>query len=311
MTADLFQQVAYALGPVFLLIALGHILWRFEIIPRDFWQPAEKTTYFVFFPALLLMSAARAELNLAEIGAMMAAVMGATLLIAGLAILLKPRLNISPAGFTSFFQGAIRPNTYVGIGAAFALLGDVGLSLVAVCVLAVVPLVNLLCVLVLAITVPQKADDHFFKRIIWPVLSNPLIIACLLGAALNVAEVNLHPVFSNFMDILGRAALPVGLLAVGAGLDFKAAKEAGNSVILSSLIKLALLPAVTIGLLYLLGIEGPQLVVAALYAALPTSASSYVLARQMGGDGPMMAGIITVSTVLAILTMPVIAIITG
>ena len=45
--------------------------------------------------------------------------------------------------------------------------------------------------------------------------------------------------------------------------------------------------------------------VAVLYNGLPTSASSYVLARQMGGDGKLMAGIITATTLAAALTLPV------
>ena len=142
------------------------------------------------------------------------------------------------------------------------------------------------------------------------VAKNPLLMACVLGSLFNVLGIGVPPIIGPFLEVLGRAALPIGLLAVGAGLDLSAARRAGFPVGVSSVGKLVLSPAIAAGLCLMLGLPDIELAAVVLYAALPCSASAYVLARLMGGDAQMMASIITVHTLLAIITMPVIAILT-
>ena len=70
-------------------------------------------------------------------------------------------------------------------------------------------------------------------------------------------------------------------------------------------LKLLLLPALAFLLALLLGLEHEQSMLLMVFFALPTAASSYILTRQMGGDGQLMAGAITLQTALAVLTLPV------
>ena len=71
-------------------------------------------------------------------------------------------------------------------------------------------------------------------------------------------------------------------------------------------LKLLVMPALVLGAATVLGLTGAALSVALIAATVPTAAASYILARQMGGDAPLMAEIITLQTVLAMITMPVI-----
>ena len=297
--------VLNALAPVFVLILIGYILKRFQWIPDTFWPPAEKVTYYIFFPALLIASGARADLSGDQAGLMAAALFGATLLTALLALILKPVLGLSPAGFTSFFQGTVRPNTYVGVVAAFLFWGDEGLALISIGILAVVPLVNLLSVAALVVWGTEHEDTRTPMKAVREVFRNPLVIACLIGFALNALGLSLPPVIEPLLDILGRAALPIALMAVGAGLDFPDLLANRRTASLASTLKLLALPAVAWGLATALGVQGQAFQVVILYATMPVSASSYVLAREMGGDAPLVAGVITASTLAAMLTMPV------
>lgn len=293
-----------ALMPVFLMIMLGYVLKKKALIVDAFWAPAEKITYFVFFPSLLLANTAKAEFAEINVLPIILASSSGVLIISALTIWLKPRLGLEGPAFTSVFQGTIRPNVYLGIAASVALFDNAGLTLVSVPIAVIVPLVNVLSVVILIRHASPNNHIPRWRETLVPVARNPLIIACGLGALLNVTGIGLPPLIGPFLEILGRAALPIGLLAVGAGLNFGAMRLAGKRVGLTSATKLVALPFVTFLTCQFLGVTGLSMTVVVLYAALPVSATSYVLARQLGGDTPLLAGIITATTVFAMATMP-------
>ncbi len=294
-----------ALTPVFLMIVLGYILKKRAILSDAFWSPAEKVTYFLFFPSLLLANTAKAEFGEIAVAPMIWASCSGVLIISALTVLVRPKLKIGGPAFTSVFQGTIRPNVYLGIAAAVALFDNAGLTLVSVPVAVIVPLVNILSVIVLVRHATSSGEIPSWTQTLGPVARNPLIIACALGALLNVTGIGLPPIIGPFLEILGRAALPIGLLAVGAGLDFDAMQKAGVTVGLTTATKLMALPAVTYLTCMAFGVSGLSQTIVVLYAALPVSATSYVLARQMGGDTALLAGTITATTMFAMVTMPI------
>jgi malonate transporter len=295
-----------SLAPIFLLIIVGQGIKRLKILDDTFWMPAEKLTYYITFPALLVVSLSKAKLDTVDVLPLALTVGLATMISAGAALLAKKASGAEGASFTSLFQGSIRPNTYAGIGAALALFGKPGAALLAICIAAVVPLVNFLSVSVMVLHVGRKESRlatllHGFIAI----LTNPLILACLIGIGLNMAGIELPFGIAPLLEILGGAALPIGLLAVGAGLDFSVLRQTGRPILFSAILKLLLLPVSAFVLAKIFGLSGTTTALAVAYAALPCSPSAYVLARQMGGDAPMMAGIISLQTILAALTMPI------
>jgi len=295
--------VFQALAPVFLLILLGYAIKRYRWIDDGFWPPAERLTYRVLFPALLIVSTARADLASDQVWGIAGALFAATSIVALLALALKPLLGLPGASFTSFFQGAIRPNTYVGMVPAFLFWGDDGLAMLSIGVLAVVPLVNLLSVTVLVIWGDGHEGARTPMKAVREVARNPLVVACVIGFGLGALDLSLGPVITPLLDILGRAALPIALMAVGAGLDFPDLLANRRLAGKAALLKLLALPALAWTLARLFGLEGQAFQVVMLYSTLPMSASSYVLAREMGGDAPLAAGMITASTLIAMATM--------
>ena len=310
--------VLSALAPVFGLIAVGYLLKSRAIFTDDFWDPAERLTFYFLFPALLITSLGGAEAVGPGLLPMAAALVAATGLMAGALMVLRPRLakaGLAGPSFVSVFQGAIRPNTYVGIAAAMALFGDAGLTLTAAAIVAVIPLVNLLAIVGHLRWAGGGAEMSIpgtgWGEAVAPALKNPIIIACLLGAVLNVTGIGLPPVIGPILEIIGRAALPLGLMAVGAGLNFTAVREARNAVIGTAALKLAVTPAVTYAACQVFGVAGPAAAVAVMFMALPVSAASYVMSRQLGGDGPLMAGIVTATTLGAAVTLPLVVVLAG
>jgi len=292
-----------ALAPIFLLIALGWLL-RVRGFPGDaFWPGAERMVYWLLFPPLLLITIANADLTGFRMLPVAIALIGAVLVTAALAFALRGRLGIGGAAFTSVFQGAIRCNTYVGLAAAAALWGEAGLAVMGIVVFVVVTLVNLLCVIVL---VSHRGGAMRWLRLLASVATNPLIIACVAGFGLNMLGLGVFGLAGAVLEILGRAALTLGLLCVGAGLDLARLGRNPPAVAAVIVLKLVVMPLATWMLCRLLGVEGVTAGVAILFAAVPVSASAYVLAAQLGGDAPLMAGLITVTTLAAAITMPMV-----
>lgn len=293
--------VVATIAPIFLLIAAGFGLRRTRLFPGEAWPPVERLTYYVLFPSLLFVNLATADLTGLPVGGMAVGVIGTPALVALLLLAARPALRLDGPGFTSLVQGGVRFNTYLGIPLVIAFYGPESVALGALFIAFMVPFINILCVWVLARFGDGEANALDAAK---EMARNPLILACLAGIAVNLSGLGPGPALETFFGLLGRAAPPVGLLCVGAGLDLVAAREGKAWVVLSAALKLALMPAVALAFAELLGIGGVSAKVLILFHALPTAPSSYILARQLGGDARLMAGILTFQTALAMLTLP-------
>jgi predicted permease len=297
--------VLNALVPVFAVIVLGLFLRRAGFPGDGFWAQAERMTYVLLFPALLVNTLSRADFADAATLPMALGLMAAPALTGAAMLALRGRMGLDGPAFSSVFQGGVRINTYVGLALAAALYGPRGLALAAVAMVAMIPVLNLMCVPVLA-RLGGGANGRG-RRLLLELAKNPLILGCAAGFALNLSGLRLPASLHETLAVVGRAALPMGLLAVGAGLRPRALGGALGPVLWASGAKLVLMPLAAAALCALLGARGPALGVAVLFAALPTASSSYILARQLGGDAELMATILTAQTVLAALTLPLVA----
>jgi predicted permease len=297
-----------ALFPVFAVIVIGYGLSRGRFVDPAFWAAAERITFYVFFPALLVASTAKANLAGLDVGGIALVLLGGIAIVVAMAWVLRRRLGLSGPAYSSLVQSAIRPNVYVAFSAAAALFGRDGLAAISLCIAIVVPAVNVISVYALirhgAGAVTAAPGSAGWGRILAGVAANPLVLACAAGFALNLTGIGLPPLIGPLLEILGQASLAVGLLAVGAGLDPKALADAGPAVAAAALLKLAVLPLVTSVLALVMGVEGVALAAVITTSAVPVSATAYVMARQMGGDARIMASAITATTLAALITMP-------
>jgi predicted permease len=293
-----------SLLPIFVVILTGYLFRRFRFPGDAFWPYAERITYFVLFPALLLQKTASATLDIHTLGPMVLALLATVLFMASLLFLIRPWLSMSASSFTSFFQGGLRINTYVGLSAAFAIFGDTGITLAAVAIGVMIPLINVLCVAILVGS--SKAESKNWSSLISGIVQNPLIIACAAGIAINISGVGLHTGISETLLIIGRASLPLGLMALGAGLDINAARNSGRLIILNCAIKLIIMPLCMFTAAQLMELDPVASAIAVLFAALPGSPNAYILARQLGGDSLLMANIVTVQVISSMITLPVV-----
>jgi len=294
-----------AIAPVVVLILLGWALRRAEFAPEAFWTGIDRLTYFILLPCLLVDGLASANLDELPVGdAMLAAgagVLAAVVLMHAVRRVVAPK----PGAYGALMQCGLRGNNYPVLAIVVTLFDDVGLSAFALSLIAFVPLTNLIGVVALVRTGSRKgAAANALGPIVREILLNPILIAVALGLAINVADTGIPGPANNILEILGRAALPLGLLAVGAGLAFDATAGSGRAVLASMAVKLLLLPGFVLIGLSSLEIEGTYATALLIHAAVPCSVSTYAFARQLRGDAKTTAAMIAAQTVVSIVTLP-------
>jgi malonate transporter and related proteins len=298
--------VIAALLPVFLLIVLGFILKRTLILPETQWHGLERLTYYVLLPVFLIQTLVKADLSTVPVGGVGGAMLLSVLAVSLICLALRPmlaRAAVDGPAFTSIFQGATRWQTYVALAVSGSLFGNLGLALASVAMIAIVPLANVLSVTVLAqYASPEKRSAG---SIAVTVVSNPLIWACIVGLVINITHIPLPRLWHEVADALGRSSLAIGLLVTGAGLHLEGLFRPSLAASVTVFLKLVLMPVIAVALALQFGITGSNLAVVTICSAVPTASSAYVLARQMGGDAPLLAQIITLQTILAAVTMPI------
>jgi malonate transporter len=298
--------VIAALLPVFLLIGLGFILKRTLIRPETQWHGLERLTYYVLLPLFLIQTLVKADLSTVPVAGVGGALLLSALAVSMVCLALRPllaRAAVDGPAFTSMFQGATRWQTYVALSVSGSLFGNLGLAIASVAMIAIVPVVNVFSVAVLAhYASPEKRSA---AAIVVTVASNPLIWACAIGLVLNVTHIPLPRLWHEVADALGRSSLAIGLLVTGAGLHLEGLFRPSLAASVTVFLKLVLMPVIAVALAVQFGITGSNLAVVTICSAVPTASSAYVLARQMGGDAPLLAQIITLQTILAAATMPI------
>ncbi len=291
------MHTALALFPDFALILLGYALRRWMTLGDHFWAGLEKLVYFVLFPALLFNAITKTPLSFAAvplIGTGAAAMAGAMLL----ALLARPLFPISPLSFASQFQCAFRYNTYIGLAVAAKLHGAAGIAAMGLLAGGMVPFANIAAVWMLA---------RHGSTSVWRELArNPLFLATLAALLWNLGGLGVPAPVGHFLGRLAEAAIALGLLAVGAALKLRGTLGAdGRGAAAYFLaVKLLAMPAIALGVARLVGLSGIHFDVVLVFAALPTASSAYILAQRMGGDGARVAWLISASTLLGMVTLP-------
>jgi len=292
------EYIFTSLVPVFGLILIGYFFKKISFPSHEFWPLADKLTYFILMPALLIYTLSKAKLDINSVNLVLVSLLAIFLTMIFLIVFnkLSPTNNSS---FTSIVQGGIRFNTYVFLALSSSIFGNEGLILSAIILTFAIPFINILCVTVFAIYSQNNKLDFIY--LVKSIVKNPLIIGCFIGGSLNILNISLPISISNIFKILSEAALPLGLLSIGYALVLKDMKNVKKDLFISSFAKFMILPIFIYVLGNLFNLNETMIAVLVLFSLLPTAPSSFILARQLGGDLPLMTTIITVQTLVSAL----------
>ena len=285
-----------AIAPVIVIIMMGYSLRRGNILSIEFWNFNDSLVYRILMPALFFAKISTADLsgNLGDY---------AFLLYAGFfaAIFCGWFLGreIQAPQASSLMQGSARFNTFIGLAIAEAVYGTKGLQLAVLGSALLVPIVN---VTVVSLIARQLGSGG--KSILIELVKNPLILSICAGVLFNLTGLNEVAVLHEIARILGNAALPIMLLSVGANLKLRGLSGSRKIIGFSMIGKFLINPIAVIFAALVLNTDPLFIQVALIFAALPTGVASYTLAREMQGDAPLMAAIITMQTLLSFIILP-------
>ena len=294
------MNYAQLLLPDFTLILFGYLVCRYTALNRSVWQPVESLVYYLLFPVLLFQSIVRSPV---DIGAA-SGLIGAGLLsgLAGIALAYSlphwpwfgKRLDVRDHAASA--QVAFRFNSFIGLAIAERLAGAQGLLMIAVLIGVCVPLFNVAAVWPMA-----RHGHHSFAR---ELLRNPLIVATVSGLVANLLGFTIPEWALPTVSRVSSASLALGLMAAGAGLQFGLLTRGKTLSACVLAIRHVVQPLVAFAMSRLFALDAVQTTVLLAFSALPTASTCYVLAARMGYNGPYVAGLVTLSTLLGVVSLP-------
>ncbi len=300
-----------SIAPIFLLILLGKVLQKTNFLPEAFFKSLNRFVFWLALPALLISNISRAELDFQTISRILVLFSAGTLLSLAIAWGSSKILKLPPPAAASFIQGAFRGNgAFVGLPViVYALSGlNADAEMLGTVVLApVVIIFNILAVSVLLhYSRNKKGAGESITSVVLQMFRNPLIMSCVAGIALNLLGLKLPLFLNRSLEALGKSALPLILMSIGAGLAVEKLKGAASPSLVAALIKVVITPAIGFLLAGFFDLSATEKMIAVFYLGCPTAGMSYVMADVMGADAPLAGRIIALSTLISAVTLPII-----
>jgi malonate transporter and related proteins len=293
------MHFAQLLFPDFALIICGYLICRFTQLGRPMWEQVESLVYYVLFPVLLFHAISRSPLDWLATSGLLGAALSLAMCVVLLAYSVAKIPGVQRDDFASSAQVGFRFNSYIALALAERVGGQQGLMLIALIIGVCVPLFNMAAVWPMA----RHSGQGFGKAI----LRNPLIIGTMAGLLANLLSISVPAFAEPAVSRMGQASLALGLMAAGAGLQlgqvFNTASRVRAGIALLALRHL-LSPMIALVLARWFGLNPVQASILLMFSALPTASSCYVLAAKMGLDGSFVAGLVTLSILLGVVSLP-------
>lgn len=293
--------------PIFLLIVAGNLLRRFPAIDEGAWSGLEQIAYWFLYPALLFVTIVNADFSRLQLDALLGALVVSMLVMIALTLALwwpLARGNLVAHGqYSSLFQSATRWNGFMALAVAQKLFPPEGAAVVALVMAVNIIPINVASVLVVTRFANGTAP---WPKVLRDVLVNPLILASAAAIAVRLLPFGIYAPLDQTLDLVGRAALGMGLLAIGASLRPRDLLKPNAAMWIAAFLKLILFPALLIAVAFGFGVSPAAMPYVALCGAVPTAMNGYLLARQLGGDAPLYAAVTTMQTALAFFTIPLV-----
>lgn len=299
------MDIVAAIVPVFALIMFGQFVRRTLVDQPEFWAGADRLTYWVLLPALLYSKIATMQVSADFVGPFAIVVVAGFAAAFVFAIVVAKALGMPGPVASSVVQGAARHNTFIALAVTERLFGAAGQASAYLASSILIPITNV-AVVVAIVMLHQVATSTgaLVRAITRDLARNPFIISVGAGIAVNALGIGAIPVLHDMADLLGRAALPLVLLSIGAGIKLEGLSASVMPIAVATVGKMLVFPLAIFVVATWQGLGVVPASVAMVYGSCATATSSYALARQMGGDAPLAAAIVTLQTLLSFLTIP-------
>ncbi|MCK5663054.1 MAG: AEC family transporter [Thiotrichaceae bacterium] len=296
-------DIISAIGTIFALILLGSYLRLKSVPSEEYWLYADKLVYWILFPAFLFYKTSTISISSEILPQISSPLLSGLLFTVMIIWIASNRLKFDNKAGSSIVQAAGRHNTFIALAISERLFGESGLLIATLATAVLIPVTNISIVIALVIIL-NKGQQNLFTKIINDLIRNPLLIAIFSGFMFNYLGWTNVVIIHDVSALLGSATLPVVLLCIGASMRFQGLKQTMPALLLSSLGKFIIFPVIVLLALLLITTPPEIAIILIIYAAVPTAASGFALARQMGGDYKLMASLITNQTLISFFTLP-------
>jgi len=300
------QNLIFSLNvvtPVFLIIVLGIILKLKNQVNDNFISVSSKIVFNVSMPALVFVELSTADFSASFNVKLLAFINIGTFIFFILAWLLAMILSKKGRDQGPFIQGSVRSNfVVVGFAIIFNMFGNNGLSKAAIMMAFIMPLYNLLAIV--ALTVPlHKEKQISFKKTIWDIFTNPLLLAAVFAIPFSLYQIVLPPFLSKSIEYLAAMTLPLALIGIGGSLNFESIKRDSRLAIIAATIKIFIIPLAATILAIKIGFRGETLAAIFILFATPTAIASFIMAKAMDCNAELAGNIILISTLGSVVTI--------
>lgn len=293
--------------PIFIIVFIGAVIKKMKFLDDSFFSQSERLVFKVALPAMLFIEIATAEKAVVFDGNF---ILYCVLGVAGSFILLcvtVPFVIKSNDKRGAFIQGAYRSNfAILGVPLAENMFGNSGTTQIAMVMPFAITLFNLFAVMILSIYAPEDKKvkpSEMLKNIAVNVVKNPLIISVLAGVLFRMTGITLPFVFHKSLTYLSNMSLPLALMSLGANFTVSSFKSRFGLAMISAILKIVIIPLITVVIAILLGFRNEQLGVIFILFGGPTAVSSYIMAKNMDSDYELAGQIMLLSTLFCIITI--------
>jgi len=292
--------------PIFGIVLAGWLAGRFKLLGQDSSAALNGFVYFIALPALFLSSTAQAPVE-AVLDWRLLAVVAGGYLATGIPIAIIARLFFSKRiGEVGLHSGAaVFANTgYMGIPLVLTAFGDTATNAMIATVLANLFIVMGIASAVMEVDRTGAKGPQVLVDAAKGLISSPLLVACCAGMLLSALSLSIPGPVLRFLDLLGGAAGPCALFAMGLFLVGQSVRRGAGEVAWITVAKLILHPLLTwLFARYVFPLDPLEEAVAVLMAALPTGGLIFVLAQRYGVYVQRATAAILISTIISIATV--------
>ena len=287
--------------PIFLILSLGYILKKLKILDELTTKNMNSVNFKLFLPLLLFYNVYKTDLSVVFNPKLLIFSIISVILVFLLLFIIIPLLEKDNRKRGVIIQGIFRSNFVIfGVPVCEALFGQNATGVASMLIAVVVPLFNFLAVICLEI---YRGGNINFKKIIKGIITNPLIIASIIGLFFIYFKIKLPTPIEKTINDISKIATPLAFILLGSSFTFSAFSVYIKQLSITILGKLIIVPGIVLYIAALLGFRNIELTCLLSVFASPTAVSSYTMAEQMDGDSILAGQIVVLTSIISIITV--------
>ena len=287
--------------PVFICLAVGYIAKMRRVIPEGTYPYINRFSFTVLLSVQMFHNVYSAEFNRAFSPRLIAYLLGATLFIYITAGLIFRHAVKDPRTRGAYWQDAYRTNVaIVGIALMEVLSDANGVALMTIAVSILVPLYNVLAVIALELCSGRKVSIGTALR---NVLKNPLIFGAGSGILVRFIGLRLPSAVESAVASLGKTGMTMALLTLGASFDFSEVGKNLRRLLFGNIMRLIIVPLITVGCAVFFGFRGDELAVILLCGATPVATTAFSMAQVYNSDYELTGQLVVTTSLMSCPTL--------